>query len=519
MSIKSCKKRVESKAVVAAQSQSQGRLKRRLKQLGLRPPLLLAPLLMVTLSFAQDASVAKGFRDRTTELGLQLANSQACWVDLDRDGWADLCAGGAVWRNDAGRGFSKLAEGLGEVVAADFDNDGLVDLFSWSSLQVFRNQGGKEFTVIPLPALPKCVSRGACCGDFDGDGFVDLYVGGYEDWDAGITYPNFLLLNEQGKSFRLAWSDGRYRSRGVTACDFDQDGDLDVYVSNYRLQPNVLWRNDGKGHLLDLTAKHNAVGTSPGFDGGHSIGAAWGDFDNNGTFDLFVGNFAHVDQRGDQPKSRFLSNPGTEAGFVFADRGPCGVFYQESYASPSAGDFDNDGDLDLFFTTVYETASFGRKNNPVLFQNEGDFEFRDATMTANLGSLPATYQAAWADFDHDGDLDLVTAGKLFENQSMNDSRNDSRNRHWVEVRLEGDGKTMNRSAIGAQVRIPLSGRTITRQVEAGTGEGNQNDLVLHFGLGDQSSPIRLEILWPNGTKQTVENIELDRLITVTYAKP
>ena len=519
MSIKSCKKRVQSKAVVAAQSQSQGRLKRRLKQLGLRPPLLLAPLLMVTLSFAQDAPVAKGFRDRTTELGLQLANSQACWVDLDRDGWADLCEGGVVWRNDAGRGFSKLAEGLGEVVAADFDNDGLVDLFSWSSLQVFRNQGGKEFTVIPLPTLPKCVSRGACCGDFDGDGFVDLYVGGYEDWDAGITYPNFLLLNEQGKSFRLAWSDGRYRSRGVTACDFDQDGDLDVYVSNYRLQPNVLWLNDGKGHLQDLTAKHNAVGTSPGFDGGHSIGAAWGDFDNNGTFDLFVGNFAHVDQRGDQPKSRFLSNPGIEAGFVFADRGPCGVFYQESYASPSAGDFDNDGDLDLFFTTVYETASFGRKNNPVLFQNEGNFEFRDATMTANLGSLPATYQAAWADFDHDGDLDLVTAGKLFENQSMNDSRNDSRKRHWVKVRLEGDGKTMNRSAIGAQVRIPLSGRTITRQVEAGTGEGNQNDLVLHFGLGDQSSPIRLEILWPNGTKQTVENIELDRLSTVTYAKP
>ena len=204
MSIKSCKKRVESKAVVAAQSQSRGRLKRRLKrrlkQLGLLASLLLAPLLMVTLSFAQDASVAKGFRDRTTELGLQLANSQACWVDLDRDGWADLCAGGAVWRNDAGRGFSKLAEGLGEVVAADFDNDGLVDLFSWSSLQVFRNQGGKEFTTIPLPTLPKCVSRGACCGDFDCDGFVDLYVGGYEDWDAGITYPNFLLLNEDRAS-------------------------------------------------------------------------------------------------------------------------------------------------------------------------------------------------------------------------------------------------------------------------------------------------------------------------------
>ena len=463
-----------------------------------------------SVALAQQPQPAPGFLDRTAELKLQLAGSQACWVDVDNDGWTDLCAGGVVWRNDAGQEFARLAEGVGEVVAADFDNDGFADLFSWSSMRVYRNNAGQGFEPIEMPELPKCVSRGACWGDFDGDGLVDLYVGGYEDWDAGITYPDLLLINDGGKTFKLSWSEVRFRARGVTACDFDQDGDLDVYVSNYRLQPNVLWLNDGQGQLKDATEASNAVATSPGFGGGHSIGAAWGDFDNDGKFDLFAGNFAHVDGRGDQPKSRFLRNVETDTGHTFEDRGPCGVHYQESYASPSAGDYDNDGDLDLFFTTVYGTASFGRPNNPVLFRNDGGFAFADTTPAAKLTSLPPTYQAAWADFDRDGDLDLVTAGKLFENQAAPG--------HWLELRLEGDGKTVNRSAIGAQVRIQLPNGTLARQVEAGTGEGNQNDLVLHFGLGDHAQPVRANILWPSGASQVIENVEIDRVMTVRFGK-
>src|SRR5262249_10562614 len=158
----------------------------------------------------------------------------------------------------------------------------------------------------------KCVSRGACWGDFNGDGFVDLYLGGFEDWEADITYPSMILLSHKGWSFHLAWTENRFRTRGVTACDFDEDGDLDVYASNYRLQPNQLWLNDGTGKFQDVAADYNAVATSPGFPGGHSIGATWGDFDNDGRFDLFAGNFAHQDGRGDQPKSRFLRNLGKE---------------------------------------------------------------------------------------------------------------------------------------------------------------------------------------------------------------
>jgi len=446
---------------------------------------------LVSLCHAQETTV---FQDKTAELGIQLPNGNSCWTDFNNDGWVDLCAAGSVWINDSGKKFTKLAD-VGMSVAADFDNDGFVDVFSWASIKLFRNQGGQKFTEFPLPELPKTVSRGACWGDFNGDGFVDLFIGGYEDWNAGITWPFLLLLNEKGKSFRVARSESKLRARGVTACDFDQDGDLDVYVSNYRLQPNLLWQNDGKGQLNEVAAAFGVVATKPGFGGGHSVGATWGDFNNDGFIDLFAGNFAHVDRRGDQPKSRFLQNLGEAGKFKFKDLGPSGVHYQESYATPSAADYDNDGNLDIFFTTVYGTASFGRRNNPVLFRNEGNFKVTDVTAQAKLNGLPPTYQAAWADFDNDGDLDLLSGGKLFANQHKGNG--------WLKVQLEGDGKTTNRSAIGAQVRVKVGDKTYTRQVEAGTGEGNQNELTLHFGLGKHKGSVDIEILWPN--KQRVQH--------------
>ena len=462
-------------------------------------------VLVGSASAGQPESV---FSNKTADLGLKISNSAACWADFDNDGWVDLCAGG-VWKNKAGKSFAKIADIPGACVAADFDNDGFIDLFSWSTLRLFRNNGGKKFTEVKLPKFPDCVSRGACWGDFNGDGFVDLFVGGYENWGKGITYPFLVLINEKGKTFRLDRSESRYRARGVTACDFDQDGDLDVYVSNYRLQPNLLWINDGKGKFKEVAKEYGTVATSKGFGGGHSIGAAWGDFDSDGLIDLFAGNFAHRDGRGDQPKSRFLRNLGPKNGHKFQDQGTCGVFYQESYATPSTGDYDNDGNLDLFFTTVYGTASFGRKNNPVLFRNDGKFAVTDKTAAAQLPKLSPTYQAAWADYDNDGDLDLVSAGQLFENQGGSNG--------WLKVKIFGDGVAVNRSAIGAQVRVKLGDKTLTRQVEAGTGEGNQNDTTLHFGLGQHKAPVSLEVFWPNKSRQMLTDVKTNRLVTIQFS--
>lgn len=449
------------------------------------------------------------FQDVTETMGLAIAGEGACWADLDNDGWVDLCAGGFVWRNEAGKHFRKFSDmNVGRFVAADFDNDGFIDLFSISQIKLWRNNSATGFTEVTLPPLPKTVSRGACWADLNNDGFIDLYLGGYEDWDANITYPSLVLTNIGGKSFGLAHTDDRFRARGVTACDFNRDGNLDVYVSNYRLRPNLLWLGNRKNEWVDAASNFNALATSPGFKGGHSIGACWGDFDNDGEFDLLAGNFAHVDQRGDQPKSRFLRNLGKRHDYHFEDRGTCGIYYQESYASPAAGDYDNDGDLDLFFTTVYPIASFKRENFPVLFRNDGDFNFSDATESAGLTRLGPTYQAAWADFDQDGDLDLVTNGKLFANQGTG--------QHWLEIRLTSNGKTFNRSVIGAQVRVQTKLGVLTRQVEAGTGEGNQNDLTLHFGLGAYTNSVRVDITWPSGRSNFYTKVPADKLTELDY---
>jgi hypothetical protein len=467
----------------------------------------LAVLLAVCCGVAcLSAGAAPAFRDRTAELGIGLGNDAACCVDVDNDGWTDLVSGGGVWRNKAGKGFEKLAD-MGACVAADFDNDGWTDLFCWSQLKLYRNEAGKAFREVAMPPMAtNC--RGACWGDWNNDGFVDLYVGGFEDWDRQITYPSYVLVNNGGKSFTITWSDATYRTRGVTACDFMRCGTPAVYVSNYRLQPNCLMVGDGFGSFTNRATGLNALATSEGFDGGHSIGAAWGDFDNDGWMDLFAGNFAHRDSRGDQPKSRFLRNTGPAAGFKFDDKGTCGVFYQESYASPAAGDYDNDGRLDLIFTAVYGVASFGVPNYPVLYRNGGAFAFTDVTAAAGVAQLPPTYQAAWADFDQDGKLDLVCGGKLFGNQAAAGS--------WLRVRLEGDGKRVNRSAIGAQVRVRTKNGVFTRQVEAGTGEGNQNDLMLHFGLGDHAGPVSLEVLWPGGKVQKVRRAATGRTLLVRF---
>jgi hypothetical protein len=466
---------------------------------------------------ASEAPAKPVFVDRSLELGISPAGGHAAWGDVNADGWPDLWAGGALWLNREGKSFTRV-DAPGQGLIADIDNDGVGDLVSFAPIAVSRGVREGEsirFEPMKLPELPPTVSCGVAIGDFNNDGFLDAYFGGYENWPTQTTYPSIVLLNEGGKGFRIASTAADRRTRGVTACDFDEDGDLDIYRSNYRLQPNSLLINDGKAGFTDEASARGAAATSPGFDGGHSIGACFGDFDNDGRFDLFAGNFAHVDSRGDQPKSRFLRNLGAAKGWSFEDLGECGVWYQESYASPAAGDFDNDGDLDLFFTTVYATASFKKPNHPVLFASAaaGAWKFEDRTAGSGLETLPPTYQAAWADVNRDGRLDLVTAGKLFINEREGSG-------HWLALRLRGDGARVNRDAIGAQVRIALpDGRILARQVEAGTGQGNANNPILHFGLGSFAGPLKVEIRWPDGEKTAATIEGVDRVLEFARELP
>jgi len=484
----------------------------------MKTPSRLSLALLLVVPVPAPHAHAQTFIDRTADFGLSIGGGPVAWGDLNNDGRPDLYAGGAVWINNDGASFSRI-DAPGSGLIADLNNDGIGDLVSFAPIAFFLTRledGAYRFEPLPLPELPETQCRGAAVADLDNDGFLDIYLGGYEVWDPQTTYPDLVLMNRGGEGFEYSVISRDYRARGVTACDYDEDGDIDIYVSNYRLMPNLLWINDGKGNLADHAAERNALATSPGFGGGHSIGACWGDFDADGRIDLFAGNFAHVDSRGDQPKSRFLRNRGPDHAWAFEDLAECGVWYQESYASPAAADFDNDTRLDLFFTTVYADASFGKKNHPVLYRNESTdpaWVFSDVTEGSGLEKLSPTYQAAWADVDADGRIDLITAGRLFMNQTDPAA-------HWLELRLLGDGVLVNTQAVGAQARITLpDGRTLTRQVELGTGEGNANSPMLHFGLGHFDEPVTVTIRWPDGTVTTTPDLPVDQQHTAIFTPP
>ena len=456
------------------------------------------------------------FVDMTSELGLSgMSSSPAAWGDFNNNTYPDLYDGDNLWRNESGTGFTPLT-GYAWGIWGDYNNDDYLDLFILEGTSVvMRNLSGSGFAPVSLPALPTTYNRGASWTDLDNDGWLDLYVGGYE---LGGYQPDAVLTNNQGASFTKTWQEPPvppdyvvFPGRGVAACDFDQDGDQDIYVSNYRVEANYLWRNNGSGVLTDVAGTYGVAGTYNGWrwSYGHTIGSAWGDFDNDGYIDLFVGNFSHSDAW--QDRARFYRNLGPGGSWHFQQMWEMtGGAWQEAYATPAVGDYDNDGDLDLFLTTAPGQEYAG--DHPRLYRNDGDWTFTDVTIGEGLGSVPQSYQAAWADIDKDGDLDLASGGRLYVNNG-----NDN---HWLEVQLRGNGVNVNRTAIGAQARIDLGGGIVlTRQVEGGTGEGNQNDIILHFGLGARTAPISLQLRWPNGTTQTVEDISVDQRISVQFSGP
>ena len=475
-----------------------------------------ATCLFMMQCLAIPVGVLAQFKDVTAELGFS-GSGKAAFADFDNDGFVDLYSG-QLWRNIDGKRLEVVPDsgvGGGQGIWGDFDNDGQLDLFVFTGAgALYRNLGDQGFEKMSFPKLPTVNSRGAVWIDINSDGLLDLYVGGYEVWQKAV-HPDVAYLNRGDAVFEEIWrSPSNYSARGVTAGDYDNDGFVDVYVSNYRLQPNFLLKNNRKNGFDEIGEQSNTRGIPDGVIGytggirypvcGHTIGSCFSDLDNDGLLDLFVGNFSHPRPGQDHPQ--FLRNEGSENGYLFTDQSElAGLKWQESYASPTFGDFDNDGFLDLFFTTVYAVGSGSIRNYPVLYRGKGDWKFEDVTVSQKVNELPPTYQAAWADLDNDGDLDLCTAGRIFRNENAADGK-------WIKLKLQGDGTQTNHSGIGAVVRINVGNQVITRQVEGGTGEGNQNELTLHFGFGDlDADSITGEITWPGNHKQIIETLELNSL--------
>ena len=435
------------------------------------------------------------------------------WGDFNLDGWPDFFSRN-LYRNLDGTSFtqvpiSALSIGVGWGGPwGDYDNDGDPDLLAlgfsgggqWF-VKLLRNEGGVSFVddSAKLPSLPMTQVEAATWVDVDNDGDLALYLGGGEP-AAGYQPDAVLRNNNDGASFTVIFTTPapHWPARGATACDFDEDGDLDIYVSNYRLAPNLLWINNGSGSFSEQAAAYGVAGDGGSGAWGHTIGSNWADWNNDGRIDLFVGNFSHAPDYQDRPQ--FLANMGPSGSFHFQDdSATAGLAWRESYANPGFGDFDNDTHLDFFYTCIYA----GDEN--VLCRNNGDGTFSEVPSEAFVFG---NYQTSWADYDGDGDLDLLTSSRLL--------RNECNLGHWLKVKLVGDGTSVNKSAIGAQVRITTDGKTLTRQVEGSTGghAGNQNDLTLHFGLATRGEPVDLEVRWPGGATETVNNVAVDQTVTV-----
>jgi hypothetical protein len=444
--------------------------------------------------------------------GGQFRLGNSAWGDYDNDGFPDLMASGWVLHNESGTSFSLASTAISNAIWGDYNNDGNLDLYGFGGRRLMENNGAGALglTVVgtndgKIPTVNPHLTLGAAWVDLNNDGYLDIYSGGYNGLaDSIMTY------NTGTQEFDITWSQAGWNARGVTAADFDRDGDQDVYVSNYNQQANILWQNDGFGVMTNVAVARNVDGDNPpvapsGNPYGHTIGSAWGDMDNDGWLDLFVGNFNHHDGRWSD-EAKFMRNPGGPGPFVqMAELD--GADWQESYAAPALGDYDNDGDLDLYFTAVYGGDA------PRLYRNDGNWNFTNVTAAAGLAGIENTFQGAWADVDNDGDLDLATGGYLHINDAS------SNGNHWLKIHLTGDGTMVNSSAIGAQVivRDDIGNILGTRQVEGATGQGNQNDLTLHYGLGSYAGLVDFEILWPDGTLRTITDITTDQLVDAMLA--
>lgn len=204
------------------------------------------------------------FEDVTAEAGIS-GGSMVAWADCDGDGRVDLATGGKLFRNLGGGRFEALdGFAAGEGVFGDFDNDGRLDFYCVAGKgQLLRNLGEGRFQQAPIPPNEHQHSRAAAWGDADSDGHLDLYVTNYEIWPAR-AFPDLLYISRGDGAFsdpQRYPAEGSWRARGVNWSDFDNDGDQDFYVSNYRLMPNQLWVNDGRGRFSEQAKQRGVRGS------------------------------------------------------------------------------------------------------------------------------------------------------------------------------------------------------------------------------------------------------------------
>ena len=500
---------------------------------------------------------------------LEMTGNGAAIFDFDNDGKPDIFlvngtrletpaagrkATSRLYHNEGNGTFLDVTEksgmtqtGWGQgVCAGDFDNDGLTDLLVtyFGHNVLYRNLGGGRFEDVTeksgLPVTGQRWGTGCAFLDYDRDGYLDLFVANYLDFDLeraalpganpfcswkGLRvfcgprgFPgghNLLYHSERGRSFTdvtqkagVAFSDLHY-NLGVVSSDFDDDGWPDIYVA-CDSSPSLLYRNNKDGTFTDIAVGRGAAYGPDGQEQG-SMGVAAGDYDNDGRIDIVKTNF--MDET-----STLYHNEGDA---YFDDQtysGGLGVNTRFVGWGVSFLDIDQDGWKDIFMANghIYpelEGAKTGEefRQRKILYWNLRNGAFRDITGEggAAMSEPRVSRGLATGDLDGDGAPEI-----LIVNMNQPPSLLKNVGPKGNAILVEAVGTKSNRSAIGARVLVTAGGLRQTEEVRSGGSYASQSDFRLHFGLGSAAKADQIEIRWPSGAVEKLSNVAAAQCIRV-----
>ena len=434
--------------------------------------------------------------------------------------------------------------------AADYDNDGYTDIFvaSWGFSRLYFNNGNGSFSDVAEAAGvsdpdESYRTTGCAWGDYNNDGFLDLMVVRHMDeahreliferrYNESVR-PLALYINNRDGTFGNVTSlldDGsRYPSNIKGAgfqpgfMDFDNDSDLDIYVVNdfgEDNQPNVLWRNDGPapGSGWIFTDVSKPSGADAAIWG---MSQTVGDYDNDGNLDIYmtnIGDSVLLRNKGDGTFEDAMNYAGVGLG-QFEGKG-----IMDTYIGWGAVffDYDNDGLLDLYVARGFldSDALINPEQQPnALMRNNGDGTFTDVSSISGADDIGIGRGVVCGDFNNDGSLDLflVNTGvqkglsgiaRLFLNTSQEGN-------NWLVVKPVG--VVSNRDGIGARITLTTADGTQIREVRAGGSQMSQSMIPVHFGLGAADAVQVVQVRWPSGIVQTLRDVPANQVLTVQEA--
>ncbi len=533
----------------------------------------LTPLTLQAVTFV-DVTDAAGIRfqhasgTRSSLLPEDMGSGTA-FADIDNDGDLDLYIvnipgpltqetsvdnkTNVLYRNNGDGTFTDITDtaGVGDdgygmgCVFADYDGDGNLDLYvtNYGANVLYHNNGDGTFRDVTETAGVGCElwSTGAAFADVDSDTDLDLYVCNYVTYDlekleqlqaeslqSGKPVPSALnphVFEPQDNVFYRNNGDGTFteataelgiaapggRSMQCLFSDFDKDNDLDLYVAN-DTSVNYVYRNEGDGTFTDVSTESWAA------DFRGSMGLTAGDYDDDGDIDLFMSHW--VDEENTLYRNLLKEDPSSQS-IRFVDESYSAMLAEVSLKHIGWGtalfDYDNDGDLDIFVTNG---STFQELKNPevlipqadTLYRNNGDGTFTDVSERTDITALPARVGrgATFGDYDNDGDVDIFVVNNHAPPTLL---RNEGGNRNgWLHIELVGtDG---NRNAIGAKIQLKTADRTQIREVYAGESYMSSNSFVVEFGVGNATMIETLQVTWLNGETQVLHNISRNQQVRV-----